>query len=51
MEIGNIYHKGVFVINWPKCSPSLIMTRNNMDSKCSKMQTQSELDLKESQLA
>jgi hypothetical protein len=51
MDIGYIYHKGVLVINGPRRSLSLIMTRNNMDSKCSKMQTQSEPDLRESQLA
>ena len=33
-EIGFIYHKGALVINGPRRSPSLIMTRNNMDLRC-----------------
>jgi hypothetical protein len=32
-EIGYIYHKGVLMVNGPRCSPSLIMTRNNMESR------------------
>jgi hypothetical protein len=35
-DIGYIYHKGALVVNGPKHSPSLIMTRNSMDSKCLK---------------
>jgi hypothetical protein len=35
-EIGYIYHKGSLVVNGPMCSPSLIMIRNNMDSRCLK---------------
>jgi hypothetical protein len=35
-EIGNIYHKGALVVNGPRRSLSLIMTMNNMDSRCLK---------------
>ena len=35
-EIRYIYHKGALVVNGPRRSPSLIMKRNNMDSRCLK---------------
>ena len=35
-EIGYIYHKGALVVNGSRHSPSLIMTRNNMDLRCLK---------------
>jgi hypothetical protein len=35
-KIGYIYHKGALVVNGPRHSLSLIMTRNNMDSRCLK---------------
>jgi hypothetical protein len=35
-DIGYNYHKGALVVNGPRHSPSLIMTRNNMDLRCLK---------------